>query len=305
MPSLQSRIVRLYLNYLKATTDWNDPPEKLRQATDAGARLVAFPKSVQSNRVAVEHITAEWLIPPQPTSGAVILYLHGGGYATGSIKSHRAFVARIAAAGKLRALLIEYRLAPEHPFPAALQDSLCAYDWLRDNNYERIIIVGDSAGGGLALSTLISLRDQHKPMPVGLVCISPLVDLEGTGESLISNARRDPWLTVEAESILRHYIGDHDPRDPLISPLYADLSGLPPMLIHVGQDEIMLSDSTRLAEKAKQAGVAVEITKQAGVAVEIKIWSGMWHVFPYFAPFVPEASQAIAEIGAFIHHHTS
>jgi epsilon-lactone hydrolase len=290
MPSWQSRIFRLYLNYLKATTNWNAPIEKLRQASDEGARLSSLPQSIQSQPTAIEHMPAEWLIPPQANALSAILYLHGGGFATGSIKSHRALVGRIAEAGNIRALLIEYRLAPEHPFPAALQDALLAYDWLQKNGYEKIVLVADSAGGGLALSTITSLRDRQSPMPLLVICMSPLIDVEGTGESVIANARRDPWLKEEAKSIFKYYIGQNNPRDPLISPLYADYTNFPPLLIFVGGDEIMLSDSTRLAEKARSAGVDVQI----------KIWEGMWHVFPFFAPFVPESLQAITEIGDFI-----
>ncbi len=290
MSSWQSRIMRLYLNYLKATVDWNAPIEKLRQVTDEGARLSGFPQSIQSQRVIIERFPAEWLIPPQANTHTAILYLHGGGFAMGSIKSHRGIVGRIAEAGNIRTLLIEYRLAPEHPFPAAIEDALLAYDWLRRNGYEKIVLVSDSAGGGLALSTVISLRDKQMPMPLLVVCMSPLTDVESTGESVIANARRDPWLKVEAKNIFKYYVGQNNCRNPLISPLYADYKDFPPLLIFVGGDEIMLSDSTRLAEKAKNAGVDVQI----------KIWENMWHVFPFFAPFVPEALEAINEIGGFI-----
>ncbi len=290
MASWQSRVMRLYLNYLKATTDWNAPIEKLRQASNGGARLSSLPKSIQTQRLQIEHIPAEWSIPPQADPRSAILYLHGGGFATGSIQSHRGFAGQIAAAGNIRTLLIEYRLAPEHPFPAAIQDALLAYAWLRNNGYDRIGIASESAGGGLAIATVTSLRDQHMPLPALVICISPLIDVEGTGESVTANAQRDPWLTVAAKAIFKYYIGQNDPRNPLISPLYADYGNFPPLLIYVGGDEIMLSDSTRLAEKAKNAGVDVQI----------KIWEGMWHAFPFFAPFVPEASQAVTEIGDFI-----
>lgn len=290
MASWQSRVMRLYLNYLKATTNWNAPVEKLRQAADDGARLGSLPKSIQSQSITIEHMSAEWLIPPRSNVQSTILYLHGGGFATGSIKSHRAIVGRIAEAGNIRALLIEYRLAPEHPFPAAIQDALLAYDWLRKNGYYEIVVAADSAGGGLALATAISLRDSQLPMPSLIICMSPLIDVEGTGESVTANAKHDPWLTVEAKAIFKYYIGQNNPCNPLISPLYADYKSFPPLLIVVGRDEIMLSDSTRLAEKARSAGVEVHI----------KIWEGMWHVFPFFAPFIPESLQAISEIGDFI-----
>jgi acetyl esterase/lipase len=280
----------LYLNYLKATTDWDVPIEKLRQATDGAARPSDFPKSVHSQLIKFKQFPAEWLIPPQANDSSAILYLHGGGFATGSIKSHRAFVGRIAEASNVRALLIEYRLAPEHPFPAAIEDALLAYEWLWKNGYKKIVLASDSAGGSLALSLVTSLQDKELPKPCLVVCMSPLIDVEGTGESVIANAKHDPWLKVEAKNIFKYYVGQNNPRNPLISPLYADYKDFPPLLIFVGGDEIMLSDSTRLAEKAKNAGVDVQI----------KIWDNMWHVFPFFAPFVPESLQAINEIGNYI-----
>ena len=287
MLSWQGRIIRLYLNYIKFTGDYNDPIEKLRQVADGGERFGRFPKSLQSESISIERIPAELIIPLQADTRSALLYLHGGGYALGSIKSHRATAGQIAEAGNIRTLIIDYRRPPENPFPAALQDALSAYTWLRKNGYQKIIIMGDSAGGGLALSTAISLRDDQAPLPLLVICLSPLIDVECTGESVITNAKRDPWLTTGIKTLFNYYVGQNDPRDPLISPLYADYTKLPPILIHVGTDEILLSDSTRLAEKAKAAGMDVQI----------KIWQGMWHIFPFFAPFVPEASQAVTEIG--------
>ncbi len=290
MLSWQGRIIRLYLNYIKFTGDYNDPIEKLRQLTDGGARFGKFPKSVQSESIMIEHIPAELLIPlqaEQADARSALLYLHGGGYALGSIKSHRATAGQLAEAGKIHTLIIDYRRPPENPFPAALQDALTAYNWLRKKGYERIIIAGDSAGGGLSLATAISLRDSQAPMPLLIICLSPVIDVEVTGESVITNARRDPWLTADTKILFNYYIGQNNSRDPLISPLYADYTKFPPIVIHVGRDEILLSDSTRLAENAIAAGVDVQI----------KIWPGMWHIFPFFAPFVPEAAQAITEIG--------
>lgn len=287
MPSWQSYIVRLYLNHAKATLDNNTPIEKLRQAVEDGARFSSFPKSVQSQTMMIDHIPAEWILPPQADTHSAVLYLHGGGYALGSIKSHRATAGQIAEAGNIRVLIIEYRLAPEHPFPAALQDALSAYDWLQKNGCEKIILIGDSAGAGLALSTATFLRDKRVSMPMLVICMSPWVDLEGTGESITTNSGRDPLFKVDDLRLSRYYVGKNNPRDPRISPLYADFAKLSPIVIHVGADEMLLSDSTRLAEKAGNAGVDVQI----------KIWPGMWHVFPFFAPFMPEASQAVTEIG--------
>lgn len=290
MLSWQGRIIRLYLNYIKFTGDYNDPIERQRQLVDGGARFGKFPKTVQSKNITIEQIPAELIVPQQADAHSALLYLHGGGYALGSIKSHRAAAAQLAEAGNIRTLIIDYRRPPEHPFPAALEDALTAYDWLRKNGYERIIIIGDSAGGGLALSTVISLRDNQAAMPLQVICLSPLIDVECTGESAITNARRDPWLTTGMKTLFNYYVGNNDPRDPLISPLYANFTKLPPIVIYVGTDEILLSDSTRLAEKAKAAGVDVQIKK----------WPGMWHIFPFFAPFVPEAAKAVTEIGDLI-----
>lgn len=283
----QSSAIRLYLNYIKFTGNYSDPIEKLRKLADSGSRFGKFPKAVRSKRFSIEHIPAELLTHPQANERSALLYLHGGGYALGSIKSHRATAGQLAEAGKITTLIIDYRRSPEHPFPAALEDALTAYDWLRKNGYERIVIAGDSAGGGLALSTVISLRDKQMPMPVLVICLSPVTDVECTGETVIKNARRDPWLTADTKILFNYYVGQSDPHNQLISPLYADFANFPPIMIHVGTDEILLSDSIRLADKARAAGVDVQI----------KIWPGMWHIFPFFAPFVPEAAQAITEIG--------
>jgi acetyl esterase/lipase len=295
MSSWQSRIIRLYLNYIKFTGDYNDPIENLRELTDGGARFGKFPKSVQSESITIEHVPAELIIPPKADTRSALLYLHGGGYAMGSIKSHRATAGQMAEAGKIHTLIIDYRRPPENPFPAALEDALTAYHWLQKNGYERIIIAGDSAGGGLALSTAISLRDNQAAMPLQVICLSPVIDVECTGESMITNARRDPWLSADMKILFNYYVGQNNPRNPLISPLYADFTKLPPIMVHVGTDEVLLSDATRLAEKAKDAGVDVQI----------KIWPEMWHIFPFFAPFVPESSQAIIEIGDVIKRRVS
>jgi len=288
MLSWQGRIVKLYLNYKKATTiDHTAPIEVLRKVVEDAARFGKFPKTVQSKAINIDHISAEWLIPTQVDSHSAMLYLHGGGYMSGSIRSYRSTAGQIAEAGKIRTLLIEYRLAPEHPFPAALEDALLAYKWLQKNGYKKIIIAGDSAGGGLALATVSSLRSKQDSMPELVICISPWLDVEPSGESMLTNARLDPMLKKDDLKVCRYYIGENDPHNPLISPLFADLTGFPPIALFVGSNEILLSDSTRLAEKAKEVGVDVQV----------KIWQGMWHVFPFFAPFVPESTQAINEVG--------
>ncbi|HSH04007.1 MAG TPA: alpha/beta hydrolase, partial [Anaerolineae bacterium] len=221
-----------------------------------------------------------------------LLYFHGGGYATGSTASHRAVAGHVAAAAGRRALSVGYRLAPEWPFPAAVDDGVAAYEWLLAEGYEpaQIVFVGDSAGAGLLLSILLALREQGRPMPAGAVCLSPMADMTGSGESLVTRAEADPWFVPEMLTMLAHYVGDHEPSDPMLSPVFADLTGLPPLLFHVGSDEILHSDTMRLVAAAEWAGVEVTV----------KEWAGMWHGFHYFVPLVPESRAAVAAVGEWI-----
>jgi len=238
-------------------------------------------------------VSGEWVSAPGAVSDHVILCLHGGGYTMGSSKATHVNASFLSAASGCRVLCIDYRLAPEHPFPAALEDTIAAYRWLLDQGiaHSRIVLVGFSAGGGLALSALVSLRDAHVALPAGAVLISPWTDLAGTGESVVTRAEADPWLTDEMNRYhAALYAGGKDLRHPLISPLYADMQGLPPLLIHVGSDEIMLDDSRRVAERAKAAGVEVTL----------EVWEGLWHVFHAFAYRLAEGKQAIDKIGQFI-----
>ncbi|HVA77681.1 MAG TPA: alpha/beta hydrolase [Candidatus Binataceae bacterium] len=236
---------------------------------------------------------AQWIEAPGAAADRVILYLHGGGYVVGSITTHRAMVARIARAAQARALLIDYRLAPEHPYPAALDDAVAAYRWLLGQGYRpgKIVIAGDSAGGGLTLATLLKLRDHGITLPAAGIGISPWTDLEGTGESVKTKAAIDPMVTQDnLASSAKMYFADHDPKDPLISQIYADFRGLPPLLIQVGESEILLDDATRVAARAKTAGVSVEL----------ETWPEMVHVWHVFAKILPEGQQAIDKIGKFV-----
>lgn len=242
-------------------------------------------------------VPVEWTAAPGASEERTILYLHGGGYVIGSIKTHRSLVSRLSAASGARALSVEYRLAPEHPFPAAVEDATCAYRWLLAQGADpaRVVVAGDSAGGGLTLATLVALRDAGDPLPAAAVCLSPWVDLEGLGESMTSKADADPM--VQREGLLEmaaHYLAGADPRTPTAAPLHADLAGLPPLLIHVGTAETLLDDSTRFAEKARAAGVDVELEP----------WDEMVHVWHAFAPLLPEAEQAIARVGEYVAKRT-
>jgi epsilon-lactone hydrolase len=236
---------------------------------------------------------AEWITSPGCRGGRALLHLHGGGYVMGSCGSHRALASRIGAAAGAGVALPEYRLAPEHPFPAALEDGVAAYRALVAGGVapDDIVLVGDSAGGGLVLATLVALRDAGDPLPAGAVLLSPLTDLTASGESMRTRADSDPWLSPALLDVtLRPYVGGADRADPRLSPLFADLRGLPPLLIQVGDQEILLSDATRLAERAQAAGVEVTL----------EVWPEVWHVWHLFAPQLPDANEALDRIGAFV-----
>lgn len=274
---------------LRSCTSWNHSLADLRAIVDGNAARQAPPRGLEVRPVESTTVGGQWLVPPGASARRCILYLHGGAYVMGSLACHRPMAGRLAIAAATRVLLLDYRLAPESPFPAALNDVLAAFRWLLERGFapRDIAIAGDSAGGGLALA---ALRDQGLGLPALYVGISPWTDLTCSGESLRTRAKADPYVTEQALELRRHYAAETDFANPLVSPLFADLAGLPPMLLHVGEDEILLSDSTRLAAKASGAGVRVEL----------KIWPGMWHVFHAFAPHLPEANTAIAEIGAWI-----
>jgi epsilon-lactone hydrolase len=248
---------------------------------------------VTVTRAQVAGLAAEWLTPAGARTTGLLLFLHGGAYVMGSCATHRRLASHIARAAGVRAILPEYRLAPEHPFPAALEDSVGLYrSLLRDGQAAQdIVIAGDSAGGGLALATLLALRDAGDELPAAACLLSPWLDLAGTGDSITNRADRDPWFDPqEMPMVAAYYCGTDRLREPLVSPVYADLSGLPPLYIQVGSDEILLSDSTRAAEKVRAAGGDVEI----------EVWPGMWHVFQAFVGQMPESRAAIEAIGEFI-----
>jgi monoterpene epsilon-lactone hydrolase len=219
------------------------------------------------------------------SAATTVLYLHGGGYVIGSFRSHQGFIGALSRLAGVRVAVPEYRLAPEHPFPAAVDDAVAAYQGLlaQGSSPADVVISGDSAGGGLGMATLVALRDRGIAPPAGAVFFSPWTDLSFTGGTLATNKDVD---TMVAEPMIRvmaaRYIGSGDPENPLISPVYADLAGLPRMRLHVGGDEILLDDSRRIAEHATAAGVDCTI----------KVWPSMLHVFPTYAPLLPEGHDA-------------
>lgn len=238
----------------------------------------------------------EWLSPTGAPTDAVLLYLHGGGGVLGLYNDSRWRIGHISHACNLRALLPDYRLAPEDPFPAGLNDCVAAYRWLLSNGLKpnRIVIAGDSEGGHLALSTLLVLRDGHEPLPAAAICISPNTDPTCSGRTMSTNARRDATLSPTfARTMMQLYAGTHNLGDPHISPLLADLHGLPPLLIQVGADEILLDDSRRFGERAQEAGVDLTL----------EVWPHMWHVWHSCVPGLAEANQAIEGIAEFVRRH--
>jgi monoterpene epsilon-lactone hydrolase len=252
---------------------------------------------IKAQAVSANGVPAEWITAPGADAGRNLLYLHGGGYTIGSIKTHRCLAGWISRAAHARVLIIDYRLAPEHPFPAAVEDSLAAYRFMLDNGAQpsRAAIAGDSAGGGLAVAALLAIRDAKLPLPAAAACLSPWVDMEGSGESMKTNADVDPMVaSSNLADMANAYLAGKDPRTPLASPLYADLRGLPPMLIQVGTAEVLFDDSRRLAERARQAGVEVSYEP----------WEHMIHVWQIFVPMLDEAKQAVERIGGFIREKT-
>jgi monoterpene epsilon-lactone hydrolase len=277
------------------------PPTSLtiaerRAQYDKAERVFPTPPDVKVERVEAPERPAEWLMAPGVRADAAVLYLHGGGYVIGSPRSHRHLAAAIGRAAGVATLLPDYRLAPEHPFPAAVEDAVAAYRWLLGTGVapSRVAIAGDSAGGGLTLATLLALRDRKLALPACGVCLSPWVDLEGTGKSAQPGGADDPLLELEGLREMGQHYAAKSLRDPLAAPLHADFRDLPPLLIQVGTRELLLDDSTRVAEKAKAAGVDVTLEP----------WEGLIHVWQLFGPSMPEAVQAVDRIGEFTRKHT-
>ena len=276
---------------------------KMAEAKDINAMRAIMieaqaPAGVTCTPVEAGGVSAEWSVADGADQDKVILYVHGGGYVMGSAGSHRDMTGRLSQAAGARVLSLNYRLAPEHPFPAPVDDAVAAYRWLLGQGIQasNMAIAGDSAGGGLALAALIAIRDAGEPVPAAGIGISPWVDMEGMGESMTTRAAVDP--VVQKEGLLgmaKIYLGGTDPKNPLAAPLHANLAGLPPLLIQVGDAETLLDDATRITERARKADVDVTL----------KIWDEMPHVWHLFAPILPEGQQAIEEIGTFFKEQTA
>ena len=275
------------------------PPETLAEARATfapGGPLHAIPDDVLVSEVSAGGVPAYWLDAPDAAADRALLFLHGGGYQFGSLRSDGELAARLGRASGMRVLFAEYRLAPEHPFPAALDDVLAVWRWLRTEqrmNAQSLAVVGDSAGGGLTVAMLVATRDAGEELPAAAVLMSPTVDLTSSGASMTERVDQDP---ISTPALLRQLAADYlagaDPKTPLASPLFASLSGLPPMHIEVGTADLLLSDAQRLAKAASEAGVDVRL----------EIGEGLPHVYPLMLG-TPEAAEATERIGAFLRGH--
>ena len=256
-----------------------------------------LPEDAVFEQVGAGGVSAEWISTPGVSEDRVVMYLHGGGYMIGSMRTHRSPLSYLSRVSDARVLGINYRLAPEHPFPAAVEDSVAAYRWLLAEGISpsRIAIGGDSCGGGLTIATLVALKYFGHPLPAAGISHSGWTDLAHTGDSFVTKAEEDPLIDKEMlEGMAAAYLGDRSRTTPLASPYYADLRGLPPLLVQVGTAEVLLDDSVRLADRAKEAGVDVTL----------EVWDDMPHVWQAFASFLPEAREALEHCGQFVKKHT-
>ena len=267
--------------------------EVQRREWEESALNGILPQGTVIEPVLMNGVSGEMIHFPSSAASQVILFFHGGGYSQGSCITHRKLAAHISMESGKPVLLVDYRLAPENPFPAALEDGRKAYFWLLESKVKAkdIVFGGDSAGGGLAAALLLYLRDTNADLPAAAFLMSPWLDMTFMGESLLSRKDLDPMVSKEdMMHDAMNYCKGKNPEDPYISPVYGDLMGLPPLLIQVGDHEVLLSDSARLAEKAQRAGVEVHL----------RVWDEMWHVWQAWMGELPEAGEAIAEIGRFI-----
>jgi acetyl esterase/lipase len=313
MASWQSHLIKLMMRQQLRSMDrlnlriWNERTSvtAFREYCERGAARAKLVTGIEVMPVKVpglvEGLSAEWLQPTESANvpkidDAVIFHCHGGGYISGTCSDHRALVSKLVAYTGIRLLLYEYRLAPEHPFPAAVEDTLTAYRWLltQIGPNTRIIIAGDSAGGGLCLATLLALKDliargqEDLQLPIAGICISPNTDMTLSGKPNPVSGFVEP--VGMALYCSKSYAGSHDPSHPYISPLFGDLYGLPPLLITVGDEEGGLDDSVRFAEKAKAAGVKLALI----------VGKGQVHCYPLLPDFIPESKRAMVAISAFV-----
>jgi acetyl esterase/lipase len=293
MISLRARIIRFVSKQLFKRVSPDSNVKAVRRLFEKVQARKRMAKGVEMRPATIEGVECEWLIPEGCEDAPILYYLHGGAYLMGSPATHRQMLSFIARESGVRALLPDYALAPENPFPGGLNDCLTVYRGLlaAGANASHILIGGDSAGGGMTMATLLSLRDAGDAMPVAAVLLSPWLDLKAGGESMKTRAAKDPWFRPDdMVDIARKYSPEGDLGYPLLSPVYADATGLPDTLIQVGDHEILLSDSTRLSDNIVAAGGKVTL----------QVWPEMWHVFQFFVRQMPESKRAIGDIANFI-----
>lgn len=293
MPSIQHNLLRLSLKAAGLAFTLSKPDiQGMRSLLDLISLHTFLPWGVHFRSLQLNGMYAEWISPSQARPEKVVLYLHGGAYALGSPHTHRAFVGQLVKEIGANALVVDYRKAPENPFPAALEDAVYAYEWLLAEDYlpKNIIIAGDSAGGGLALATLLNLQTRRKPLPAAAMLFSPWVDLTLSGESILRNRSNDKILEAwQLHQIGNDYAGNYPLDHPLVSPLFADMEGLPPLLIQASTGEVLYSDAVRLKEKAEAAGVYVRL----------QLWKDLIHWWHLFGSFLPEAREAVDQAALF------
>lgn len=286
--------VRALLSSQSRPVGWAERRERL----DAVASIDGVAPDIRFEQVRIGRCDAEWSLAPGSDASRVLLFFHGGGYCSGSIRSHRGMVSEAGRAAEVRTLALGYRLAPEHPFPVALEDALAAFEYLLGLGIpaSRIAIGGDSAGGGLSLATMVRLRDRGRPLPGCAWLASPWVDLDMTGASMDSKAAIDPLINREyLKELAAAYLDGASASDPLASPLHADLSGFPPSLIQVGSAETLLDDAVRIAGRLGAADVSTRL----------EIWPEMIHAWPLWSKRLTAGLEALASVGAFVNEHTS
>ncbi len=288
MSSIQSVLIRFLL---KRSNLWNKPLPQIRKNMEK-LKAQGMPEGVEASTEVINGVACEQLVPRNAAQGKAILYFHGGGFCLGIYQANRAFVAELAKEAGAAAYMPDYRLAPENPFPAALEDGVAVYKGLILKGYapKDIVVTGDSSGCALAVSALLTLKQGGEAMPGAMAFITPVFDLAGRGESYKTRQEKDPFKLKDPLGIAKVYVGANNPASPMLSPLYGELEGLPPMLIHGADYDVFLSDAERMADAVRNAGVSVEF----------KVWRKMWHIFHMQAAIVPESKQALQALGAYV-----
>lgn len=286
-------IVKNVIRSFKGKAEWSNIARSRTGFEKLTSKYAFISKKLEYVPVEIGHCHAEWIKQRKKVSNKVLLYFHGGGYAVGSVSTHRSLLSKLALAGNFDILSFEYRLAPEHPYPAALHDAVMAFEYLLANQYlpSDIAMGGDSAGGGLTLAAMLYLRDKEMPLPKCAICLSPWTDLTLSGKSYTNPGTEEPMLTKEAFPLwTKNYYADHDPANPYISPVFGDYKDFPPMYFQVGTAEVLFDDSVRVYEKAMADGVNIEL----------EIYEDYFHVFQSFWRVLPKANQAIKKLAAFL-----